>query len=1241
MWQLCRSGARKRSGGVAVLVHERLGAAVCQWQASGRRQPSPYHFWLRFSGGAIGPNPVFLLAAYLPPYRSPYGLKSSQELEDYMSLLGDEVAEISAIPGAEVLGGMDANGHTGNLPDWEDHAALLEAALEEQGEAAEEVLLPCAALHAAVAPVERQSSCMAAPCAQGKAVLQLCSATGLLIGNGRVQGDRPGQPTCYSSEHTPSVVDIFLFSPSLLSRAAELQVLPAVPEYRVHRPLELWLAPPPPSARQCGTAPTPAPSANPESDCCGPAPSFAAPLRITPDRLSSFANELEQPATAAQLQHLATLASSDPLQAATQLESVLFNTASAVFPTASTRQRQQQAGDTARQLRRRHQPWFDAECEAARRQIRQQMQASLASGQLNHLAKEALRVVSNRYTRLRKRKAAAWQRRQSSALLQLQRTDPRRFFKRWKRRNPSCPIPAPTLLRHFVGLQQRRFFGQPSRGRTTTPAARQAAPASGTSPTRSRSPSPPAPDAELDADISPAEVTAALRKLSPSSASLGPLKAALIKAGGDVLTPVLAALFTAVFRSGCFPPEWALGAITPILKKGDPSDPNNYRGITVGHVLGKLYALVVNARLTAWLEARGKRAKGQTGFRQGHRTVDNCFILRALAERARTRGVKLFCCAVDYEKAFDLLDREEMWAALRRAGVGGTMLLAVQAMYADVPVCVRSEEGLSACFQSVLGVKQGCPLSPLLFGLVLDDFEARLVAALGEAASLPTLAGHVMGPMLFADDTFLIATSAAGLQAQLRFLQTYCEAKKLTVNTAKTQVMILRPGGGNGRPAADETFTYAGTPLSVVSSTKYLGLTFSQLSKQHGFASCADVLAKAGRQAMFAMRRRAWELGARSVEQQCLLFDIFVQPVLSYGCEVWAVDLLSRTGVGSSVERVHRWFCRRIQGLPNQVSSAVALGELGRQPLHLLWVRQLVRFWNRLQASMGEPDRPLGWAFADNLELLRDGSDLAAGSPCWSRRWLQFLQSAPTDTGTLVWLTELNETAVLERAAAAYHRQALQASSATPATSSKTTVATSELRGTRGRVYADLHGTPYSAQDAGHCQPEGCRASTPPFAHAASSSSAASLAARSSKFAFYLDSVRGDVPLHLPAPHLLDPSIPPAHRIALSRFRTSCHDLRIERDRYLPKAVKASRHERTCLMCASTAIEDETHMVFHCPIYDHLRFEYADLFPDHLPPSLACFLSQHQTRVAAFIHDCHILRRRYACMSLAGSESAL
>ncbi|KAL4854500.1 LINE-1 retrotransposable element ORF2 protein [Chlorella vulgaris] len=794
-------------------------------------------------------------------------------------------------------------------------------------------------------------------------------------------------------------------------KAAELQVLPEIPEYRGHRALSLELVPSP--APQRSTAK----HADPESEGFGPPPTFAAPLRLTPDRLSSFAAELKQPAKAEQLRRLTEEASRDPLLAATQLHAILYGTAAAVFPPTNAAPRQA-AGSTSGQLRRRHQPWFDEECAATRRQIRLQMQASLNSGQPSHLAKEALRIISNRYTRLRKRKAGAWQRQQGSSLLQLQRTDARKFFKQWQREHPKSPIDAATWLRHFVNLQLKRTF-QPTASLTATsnpatshptaaipscspptatvspssshpttavPAtsnptiSRPTTASSSSTPSAATVPSSSQPitalpatnpatshstprstaSSELDSDISVADVHAALDKLSSSSACLGPLKAVLIKAGRDALTPVLAALFNAVFRSGCFPPEWSLGAITPIHKKGDTADPNNYRGITVGHILGKLYALAINTRLNTWLETQGLRARGQAGFRQGYRTVDNCFILRALAERARSRGVKLYLCAVDFEKAFDSVDRPLLWAALQRAGIGGTMLQAIQAMYADVPVCVRTEEGLSGCFQSVLGVKQGCPLSPLLFGIFLDDFEGH-IQQLGDTAALPQLAGHTVPPLLFADDMFLLSSSASGLQAQLHALQDYCNAKKLTVNAKKTQVMIMRPGGGsgNGKLAAGESFAYAGLPLEVASSTKYLGLTFSQLSKQHGFASCADVLAKAGRQAMFAMRRRAWELGACLVEQQCMLFDVFVKPVLSYGCELWGVDVLLRPDC-SSVERVHRWFCRRVQGLPKQVTAAISLAELGRQPLQSFWIQQLVRFWNRLQNSAADEDRVLG-----------------------------------------------------------------------------------------------------------------------------------------------------------------------------------------------------------------------------------------------------------------------------------------
>ena len=100
----------------------------------------------------------------------------------------------------------------------------------------------------------------------------------------------------------------------------------------------------------------------------------------------------------------------------------------------------------------------------------------------------------------------------------------------------------------------------------------------------------------------------------------------------------------------------------------------------------------------------------------------------------------------------------------------GEFLRAAQALYALVPMGVQFADGLSSTFESLLGVKQGCPLSPTLFGIFIDDFQAELEA--GSAAfALPTLAGVQTPALFYADDLALVSTSTAGLQAQLDLLE--------------------------------------------------------------------------------------------------------------------------------------------------------------------------------------------------------------------------------------------------------------------------------------------------------------------------------------------------------------------------------------------------------------------------------------------------------------------------------------
>ena len=150
----------------------------------------------------------------------------------------------------------------------------------------------------------------------------------------------------------------------------------------------------------------------------------------------------------------------------------------------------------------------------------------------------------------------------------------------------------------------------------------------------------------------------------------------------------------------------------------------------------------------------------------------------------------------------------------------GWFLEALKSLYGAVPMAVKTAQGLTATFESVMGVKQGCPLSPTLFGLYVDDFEQEL-ASHQHMLDLPSFAGRRLPAMLYADDLALVSTSREGLQAQLNVLQGYAAKWRLTVNIGKTKAVAFR-----GRRSQVYPFqpVYGGATIEVVDSFRYLGL---------------------------------------------------------------------------------------------------------------------------------------------------------------------------------------------------------------------------------------------------------------------------------------------------------------------------------------------------------------------------------------------------------------------------------
>ena len=392
---------------------------------------------------------------------------------------------------------------------------------------------------------------------------------------------------------------------------------------------------------------------------------------------------------------------------------------------------------------------------------------------------------------------------------------------------------------------------------------------------------------------------------------------------------------------------------------------------------------MLEARASGWAEHEKCRAKGQAGFRKDFRTSDQVFVIQTLVRQAKQTKRKLYCCFVDFKKAFDLVPRQTLWSILEQRGMKGRVLSSLQTMYAADKACVLTRDGPTDLFDCSIGVKQGCPASPLLFGLYLDELETLLESC--HEIDAPRIAELVLAILLFADDIALFSYSVTGLQKQLNILEAFCVARGLTVNVKKTKTLVFEH-----RKSATPAFVYAGDPIEQVDEFKYLGIL---MHGTKGLSPAIQFLCKAARRAMFGLYRRCQQLSIHDPVLKCKLFDTLVKPILCYCCEVWYA--LGSQAALDEMERVEIGFLKVLLGVPVQTKTLHVLSEFGRYPMHLTWQSQAAKYLGRLE-SMSQ-DRILKQAFIADCRL----PDKLSWRARLGEKLHDFLVSTPSDTDHL------------------------------------------------------------------------------------------------------------------------------------------------------------------------------------------------------------------------------------------------
>ena len=126
---------------------------------------------------------------------------------------------------------------------------------------------------------------------------------------------------------------------------------------------------------------------------------------------------------------------------------------------------------------------------------------------------------------------------------------------------------------------------------------------------------------------------------------------------------------------------------TPIYKKKDKLDCSNYRGISLLSHACKIFTFILQKRIQQ--KAEEILSEAQAGFRPGRSTVDQLFSLRQISEKYLEKNKDIYCCYIDFEKAFDSVWQEGIWKALAFFGFPNKIIRLLEALYNKSQSSVR------------------------------------------------------------------------------------------------------------------------------------------------------------------------------------------------------------------------------------------------------------------------------------------------------------------------------------------------------------------------------------------------------------------------------------------------------------------------------------------------------------------------------------------------------------------------
>lgn len=326
-------------------------------------------------------------------------------------------------------------------------------------------------------------------------------------------------------------------------------------------------------------------------------------------------------------------------------------------------------------------------------------------------------------------------------------------------------------------------------------------------------------------DITADEVLQAIKDLAPrKSPGIDGLGAAFYKKFSEKLAPILSQVYADIFKRGLLPPSLRQSVTVLIPKKINKEETrstDDYRPISLLTADYKILAKILNKRLERMLNPI--IGEHQTYGFKGRTISSNLHVMRMITETANALQTPIAVLQVDLKKAFDKVAHSFLFSMLKHCGVGEKLLGYVKLCYKDITTRLLINGCKSRPIPVLSSVRQGCPMSPILFALYLEPLCKAILSDVSIRGA--NLADSSVKLLAYADDVSIVCSSRRELVSALAHINNFCSVSGAEMNVKKSSGTWMGPWPSKpkifiGIQWSDSMSNYLGLSLNLADICK-------------------------------------------------------------------------------------------------------------------------------------------------------------------------------------------------------------------------------------------------------------------------------------------------------------------------------------------------------------------------------------------------------------------------------------